>query len=111
MAKNADWTEVVPTEEDFDLPIQNYIFTCLEENERAKNHLTFNKTVELTSSKYSVDLELVRRNLSELIDNGYISQEQERVGRNRYLRVLNANWEKIKNENAWNKDAILLKRR
>lgn len=111
LAKNADWTEVVPTEEDFDLPIQNYIFTCLEENERAKNHLTFNKIVELTSSKYSVDLELVRRNLSELIDNGYISQEQERVGRNRYLRVLNANWEKIKNENAWNKDAILLKRR
>ena len=102
---------MVPTERDFDLPVQNYIFTCLEECEKTRNHLTFNKTVEMTASKYSVDQALVKKNLSELIDNGYISQDHERIGRNRHLRVLNANWEKIKKENVWNKDAILLKKR
>lgn len=111
LLKNADWTELVPGEKDFDSPVQNYIFSYLKDNENKKNYLTFMKATDMIASKYSVDQELVKKNLSDLIKNDFIEQRQERTGRNSYIRVLNANWEKIKKENIWNRDAVLLKKR
>lgn len=105
LMKSADWIEQVPYESDFVSPIHNYIFTSLKENENKTNILTFMRMSEIISQKYNVEKEVVQKELSELIKQGYIKQMQEGSG----LRILNVDWQKVNKDNIWIKDAVLLK--
>lgn len=63
------------------------------------------KMTEITAKKYNLEKEIVKKELSELIKQGYINQIHERTG----LRILNVDWKKVNEDNIWLKDAVLLK--
>ena len=57
---------------------------------------TFLSTVNTVSERYNVPSEVVHATLSSMIDDGYIYQKIYRVEFNRNIKIVAANWEKLR---------------
>lgn len=72
------------------------------ENKKGYTKPTFMKTVSVVSEKFGVSPELIRSALSQLIDQGYIYQQEVRGHTfNSKIKALIADWTKIQEDGIW----------
>ncbi len=70
---------------------------------RNKPHIipSFMATAEAVSKKYDLDLQCVKEALQEMVDAGYLYRELKVVGFRRSVRVLAADWDKLREAGLW----------
>lgn len=62
---------------------------------------TFMGTAETIANRYQVDIEDIKSTLSEMIELGYISKGFKRVGYNKNVKILVAEWDKLRDAGLW----------
>ena len=66
---------------------------------------TFLKTVEVIAERNQAPVDVVRAVFQEMLDKGYVYQEETPVAFNRKIRTVRANWELLIKDGLWNPDA------
>lgn len=65
---------------------------------------TFMKTVEVIAERNQIEEDVVRSILQEMLDKGYVYQEETPVSFNRKIRIVRANWELLIKDGLWDPD-------
>lgn len=98
----ADWYIELPEEKQLLMPYYHMILRSLKKNEeKMRGKASFRKTVELTAERENVREEQISDCLSKLIENGYITQTDERGSRGAVIKALHVEWEKLKRDGYW----------
>lgn len=110
LQKSATWVRTVPEVELSITNLASMYYPILKnldylENDKkhdTKFHPTFSGTVDAVSRYYRLDPDTVRMALTSLIDNGFVYQK-EIVFRDREMKELNVNWEKLIDAGLWHR--------
>ena len=62
---------------------------------------TFKSTAEAVALKYGVEVEDIKSTLSEMIEKGYIKKTIRCVEFHRPIKVLSAQWDKLREAGLW----------
>ncbi len=66
---------------------------------------TFMKTVDVIAERNQIPVDVVRAILQEMLDKGYVYQEETPVTFNHKIRTVHANWELLIKDGLWNPEA------
>ena len=84
---------------------QRYYKLIVGNLEYAYNHPniipTFKSTVDIISSRNNVDPDDIKSTLSEMIEKGYIKKVLRNVEFKRQVKVLAAQWDKLRADGLW----------
>ena len=84
---------------------QRYYKLIVDNLEYAYNHPdiipTFKSTVDVISSRYNVNADDIKSTLSEMIEKGYIKKTLRSVEFKRQVKVLAAQWDKLRADGLW----------
>ena len=102
LIKNSSWVREIPLEFELNAPYYNMIFTYLEKmGTQSDIYPTFRKTAETVASMYDVEFDTIKQLLSELINEGYITQLTKNIRRREQIRILEPNWSLIEKDGLW----------
>ncbi|MBE7065695.1 MAG: NYN domain-containing protein [Ruminococcaceae bacterium] len=107
LIKNVSWVREIPLEFELNAPYYNMLFTYLKNiKEQRDIYPTFRKTAETVASMHDVEFDTIKQLLSELINDGYITQLTKNIRRHEQIRILEPNWTLIEKDGLWLKTSI-----
>lgn len=107
LIKNSSWVKDIPLDIEINAPYYNMIFTYLKELGNNRDiYPTFRKTAEKIAEANDIDADIIKQHLSELINNGYISQITKYIRRRDQIRILVPDWSLIEKDGLWFKHSF-----
>lgn len=97
----ASKTIEIPSESEISDRYYKMIFQNFDYLKGKNIHPTFISTVKSVSLHNKEDYLMVKKYLQKLVDNGYIFQKEEMITKNKKIRTVHANWEKILMDGLW----------
>lgn len=102
---SASEVRFLPTDEELSLSLYKMIASNMDYVQGKMRIIpTFNGTVDAVVTHNNVDRQATRNALSEMLDMGYLYQEECRINF-RTVKVIKANWDKLDKEGIWKMDA------
>lgn len=101
LKNTVDWWVEVPSEATqfrayYEMILSN--MKHLEERQGFSPKPTFRRTVEHTAEYNGVDQELIQAALQQMIEHGYITQQEEYIGLHRTITTIRVNWEAVRTD-------------